>query len=221
MGGRGPKPVAMAARMAAPVGVVSSTATSRPHVGTPSSRRTTAGDGLGRKPWAVRTVPVPVATDDAVTSSTPRTSSAAAVPTTSMIVSCDPTSWKWTCDGGRRWSRPSTSASAAKVASDRRATPGRSRASSTRPDDVGVGAHDDVVGDLHHRQGGRHPGPEHGLGSEPPAVKRQAFQEAQDLIEVGAGVEEAAERHVPGDPGEAVEPGQRRDRSVARPPSRR
>ena len=31
----------------------------RPQVGTPSSSPTTAGAGLGRKPWAVRTMPSP------------------------------------------------------------------------------------------------------------------------------------------------------------------
>lgn len=87
MGGKGPKPVAMAATMAAPVGVVSSTPTSRPHVGIPCSKRTTAGDGLGRNPCALRTVPMPVATGETTTSSTPRTSKAAAVPTTSITVS--------------------------------------------------------------------------------------------------------------------------------------
>ena len=35
----------------------------------------------------------------------PRTSSAAAVPTTSTMVSCPPTSWKWICSTGRRWRR--------------------------------------------------------------------------------------------------------------------
>ncbi len=100
-GGQGPEarwPVA--ARMAAPVGVVSSTGRSRPHVGIPRSNRTTAGEGLGRNPCALRTVPMPVATGEAATSSMPRISiAAAAVPTTSITVSCDPTSWKWTCSG--------------------------------------------------------------------------------------------------------------------------
>ena len=68
--------------------------------GTPASRRTTAGEGLGSRPWAVRTMPVPVATAEATTASTPRTSRAAAVPTTSTIASCPPTSWKCTCSGG-------------------------------------------------------------------------------------------------------------------------
>ena len=83
----GPNPDDRAASSAAPVGVVSSTGRSRPQVGTPSSRPTTAGAGLGSMPWAARTMPVPVATALARTSSTPSTSRAAAVPTTSMMVS--------------------------------------------------------------------------------------------------------------------------------------
>ena len=47
----------------------------------------------------------------ASTSSTPSTSSAAQVPTTSTMASMPPTSWKWTLSGGRRWRRPSASAS--------------------------------------------------------------------------------------------------------------
>ena len=112
--GSGPKPVARAASRAAPVGVVSSTPTSRPVGGrcTPrAARRPPApgwGAGRGRRGpcpcrWPPRT---------ACTSSTPSTSRAAQVPTTSTMASSPPTSWKWTCSGGRRWSRPSASASA-------------------------------------------------------------------------------------------------------------
>ncbi len=133
MGGSGPKLDAIAATMAAPVGVVSSTPTSRPHVGIPCSNRTTAGEGLGRNPCADRMVPMPVATGEALTSSTPRISRAAAVPTTSITVSWDPTSWKCTWSGGRRWSFPSTSARAANVSRARRVTRAGRRASSTRP----------------------------------------------------------------------------------------
>ena len=94
--GMGPKPLDSAASRAAPVGVVSSMETSRPYEGMPSSSRRVAGAGLGSRPCALRTMPMPVATEEAHTSSTPRTSSAAAVPTTSMMASCPPTSWKWT-----------------------------------------------------------------------------------------------------------------------------
>ena len=87
MGGRGPNPPASADSRAAPVGVVSSTGMSRPQVGMPSSSATTAGAGLGSMPWAVRTIPMPVATGLDSTSSTPRTSRAAMVPTTSTMVS--------------------------------------------------------------------------------------------------------------------------------------
>ena len=96
----------------------------------PSSRRMVAGAGLGSHPWALRTVPLPVATAEALTSSTPSTSSAAAVPTTSMIASCPPTSWKWTCSTGRRCSTDSTEASKPNTASARCATLAGSAASS-------------------------------------------------------------------------------------------
>ena len=50
MGGRGPKLDAMAATMAAPVGVVSSTATSRPHVGMPAQQPDHRRRGVGQEP---------------------------------------------------------------------------------------------------------------------------------------------------------------------------
>ena len=62
----------------------------------------TAGAGTGSIPWAERTMPVPLATGLDRTSSTPSTSSAAQVPTTSITASTPPTSWKWTWAGGRR-----------------------------------------------------------------------------------------------------------------------
>ena len=112
------------------MGVVSSKGTSVPCVGAPASSPTVAGAGTGMRPWAERTMPVPVATLLACTSSMPSTPSAAQVPTTSMMLSMAPTSWKCTCDGGRLWSRPSTSARALNVASARRVTrSGRSASS--------------------------------------------------------------------------------------------
>ena len=106
--------------------------------------------------------------------STPRTSSAAAVPTTSMIVSCEPTSWKCTCAGGRRWRRPSTSARAANVASARPATRSGRRASSSRPTMWACGTHDDVVVGIDHGPSRGHPGPEHRFGRRAPAAERAA-----------------------------------------------
>ncbi len=66
IGGSGPKPEASAATRAAPVGVVSSTPRSSPAVGAPTaaSSSTTAGAGFGSRPWAARTMPVPVTTTD-------------------------------------------------------------------------------------------------------------------------------------------------------------
>ncbi len=46
-----------------------------------------------------------------------------------------------------------------------------------------------------------------GSQSELPARQRQPAEQPEDLVQVGAGVDEAAQRHVPGDAGEAVEPG--------------
>ena len=54
---------------AAPVGVHSSASTPPVVTGTPSSRWAVAGAGTGRRPWAVRTVPLPTATGEHATSS--------------------------------------------------------------------------------------------------------------------------------------------------------
>ena len=40
-------------------------------------------------------------------------------------------------------------------------------------------------------------------------VSRQPFEEGQDVTEVGPRIQEAPKGHVPGDPGETVEPGHR------------
>ena len=102
-------------------------------MGAPRSSSTTAGAGTGMSPWALRTMPTPLATGLASTSSTPSTSSAAQVPTTSMMASMPPTSWKWTLSGGRRCRWPSATASASNVARARRRTRSGRRASVTRP----------------------------------------------------------------------------------------
>ena len=115
MAGIGPHPVARAASRAAPVGVVSSNGSSVPWAGAPASSAAVAGAGTGMVPWAESTVPLPRATDDERTSSTPSTSRAAQVPITSTMLSMAPTSWKWTSAGATPWRRPSTSASASKV----------------------------------------------------------------------------------------------------------
>ena len=83
-------------RRAAPVGVVSSWGMSTLATGAPRSSSTTAGAGTGIMPWADRVIPTPVATGPACTTSTPSSSSAAHVPTTSTMASMPPTSWKWT-----------------------------------------------------------------------------------------------------------------------------
>ena len=159
-------------------------------------------------------MPEPWATGLERTSSTPSSSRATQVPTMSMMASVPPTSWKCTCDAGRRCSRPSTSARRAKAARARwRARSGR-RASvitptmwawvrttwvSRAPDaDVSAGQ----------------PGSQHADGLERPAADGQGDQLAFDLGEIGAGIDQAAERHVAGDPGKAVPPGEGRHRAV-------
>ena len=81
-----------------------------------------------------------------------------------------------------------------------------------QPDDVGMGANNDVVGDVNDGQGGGDTRPQNRLGIETPARKGQPFQESQNLIEIGSGIEKTAESHIPGDAGEAVKPGDRRGR---------
>ena len=162
--------------------------------------------------------PMPLATGLECTSSTPSTSSAAHVPTTSTMASRPPTSWKWTCSGGRRWRRPSASASASKVASARRRTRSGSRASSTSAAMCAGGAHDRRLLGVHDGPWSP-PMPPRSTGSassaQPPTGRRS--QQLAHLVEVGAGVDERAEGHVAGDAGEAVEPGDvaSRERRIA------
>jgi hypothetical protein len=81
-----------------------------------------------------------------------------------------------------------------------------------QPDDVGMGPHHHRVLGADHGTGGRDAGPKDRLDVERPAAERQPPQQGQHLTEVGAGIEQAAEGHVPGDPREAVEPSQRAGR---------
>ena len=198
-----------AASSAAPVGVVSSTAMLRPQVGTPSSRATTAGAGLGSMPWAVLTMPSPVATGLARTSSIPSTSRAAAVPTTSTMVSWPPTSWKWTWSTGRRWSRGLDVGQRREGGQGPTGHPVGKAGLFDQPDDVGVGADHHVVVDADHGLRRGDAPPQDRLHLERPAAEWEALQQGQDLAEVGARIQQASERHVPGDAGEAVEPGHR------------
>ena len=109
-------------------------------------------------------------------------------------------------DGAFPPPRPAT----ANVSRARRVTRGGRRASSTRATMCGMRPHHDVVGRLHHGARGGDAGPQDGLGPKSPTPERQASQQGEQLGEVGAGVEQAAERHVAGDAGEAVEPRHRR-----------
>ena len=75
--------------------------------------------------------------------------------------------------------------------------------------DVGVGAHDGGLVGSDVDLGGGHARPQHGLGFQLPSAHRQPPEQGPDLVEVGAGIDQAPEGHVAGDPGEAVEPGER------------
>ena len=150
---------------------------------------------------------MPLATGLDATSSMPSTSRAAQVPTTSMMASMPPTSWKWTCSGGRRCRWPSARAKAWNVARARRRTRSGRRASSTSAVDVGRGAHDGRLLGVHVDLGAADAGAHDRLGLELPPADRQALAQLAHLVEVGAGVDERAQGHVAGDPGEAVEPG--------------
>src|SRR6266566_1615728 len=127
---------------------------SSPTTGASLRRSTTAGEGLGSMPWLVRTMPVPTRTVDDDTSSTPRVSRAAQVPTMSTMASMPPTSWKWTDAVGRRWS-PHPVGEAGLLED---------------PGDVPVGAGDHVGLRRHVGLGGRQPAPHHRLRLQlPPA----------------------------------------------------
>ena len=153
-------------------------------------------------------MPVPVATGDAATRSTPSTSSAAVVPTTSTTASWPPTSWKWTSAGSCRCSAPSTSASASNAASDRCATRLGQLRRRHEADDVGVGPGGRVV--VTATTARVHAIPPRSTGSlrrsQPGSGSRRS--RATTSSRSAPASSEAAERHVAGDAGEAVEPGE-------------
>ncbi len=75
--------------------------------------------------------------------------------------------------------------------------------------DVGPGADHRRGRRVHHHAGGTDAVALGGLDLEGPPRHRDPLDEGPHLVGVGAGVDEGAERHVPGDAGEAVEPGER------------
>ncbi len=83
--------------------------------------------------------------------------------------------------------------------------------------DVGGRAHDGGVLDLDVDLGGRDAAAQHRFGLEPPAAHRQPLDHRAHLVDVGPGVEQRPQGHVPGDPREAVEPGDPRHRPTRRP----
>ena len=90
--GSGPYDSTRVARMAAPVGVVSSQSTADAASGTPLSSSAVAGAGIEQRPWAISTNPVPVGTAEATIRSAPSKSQPIAAPTMSAIESTAPTS---------------------------------------------------------------------------------------------------------------------------------
>ncbi len=103
----------------------------------------------------------------------------------------------------------STSARAAKVARARRATRSGSRASSTSPTMWAWVRTTTVSCTVTTACVAAMPPRSTGSASRPQPPNGQPLQQREHLVEVGAGVEQAAEGHVPGDAGEAVEPGRR------------
>jgi hypothetical protein len=75
------------------------------------------------------------------------------------------------------------------------------------PGDVAVRAGDAVGLGFHVGLRGGQAAPHDEVGLERPAADRQPLENAGHLVEGGAGVETGAQRHVAGDTGEAVEPG--------------
>ncbi len=139
-----PPGVAAAASRAAPVGVVRSPVRSPP-ARSPLAKfrpaaaaiRRTAGAGTGRRPCRLVTNPLPAASAEQHTTapgrSSPRSSSAAADPTTSASESNAPTSWKCTSSGGSPCTAPSASASSRKTRVARSFPAGRRSLAPTCP----------------------------------------------------------------------------------------
>ena len=103
------------ARIAAPVGVVSSHGTDDSAKGIFRNSSAVAGAGMLHSPWAMRTRPVPVATGEATIRSAPNRSQPTAAPTMSAIESAAPTSWKWTFPTVVPWTLASASARQVKI----------------------------------------------------------------------------------------------------------
>ena len=121
--GSSPKPSAQL-RMAAPVGVMSSSPEEPPTTGLPRSSSAVAGAGRGMGPWRQSPIPRLKGTGEARSSVTPARSRQAAAPTRSRMESSAPTSWKWTFSIGWPWTLASASARALRAAKDRSLTAG-------------------------------------------------------------------------------------------------
>ena len=162
--------------------------------------------GSGMEPCSVLTMPMPVGTAEANTRSTLRaTSSASAVPTMSTIESTAPTSWNVTWSTSRRCTMASASARRRKMRwAMAFASSGSSAMSSSarmlayvRISPVGRRPHVDL-----RRARCRRCPPRRRRAR---TARREAPRALADRLEVGAGVDQRAERHVAGDAGDAIE----------------
>ena len=154
-------------------------------------------------------MPMPVATGLAWTSSTSSSSSAAHVPTTSTMASSAADLVEVHLLG-RAPVQAALGLGERAEGGERARSRTRSgrRASVDQAADVGRGAHDGGVLGVHvdlRARRCRRAARARPRASQPPT--RQPLAQLADLVEVGAGVDQRAERHVAGDAGEAVEPG--------------
>ena len=175
----------------------------------PSSRRTVAGAGLGSRPWALRTVPVPVATADARDARRLRAPRA-------RRPSRRCRRWRRArrprgsapgrADGGA--ARTRRAASARKTASARAVTRA-GRAASSMSDAIAPWVRTTTSSPLTMAPGAGDAAAEAVLEprSQPGRARRSSRR--AHLLGVGARVDERAQGHVARDAGEAVEPGDR------------
>ena len=131
----------------------------------------------------------------------------------SMMASVPPTSWKCTCDGRPAVQPALDLGQAGEGGQGPLAGPLGQPGFGDQADDVGVGADHLGVPGPDADVGAGQAGSEHRMPRA--SSRRRAGRPAPvDLGEVGAGVDQAAERHVAGDAGEAVPPGEGRHRPV-------
>ena len=166
---------------------------------------------IGQEPVRAADRPHPVATADAITSSMPRTSRAAAVPTTSMTVSCEPDLVEMDLLGWATVQPALDLGQGRERVRERAGSPGRAGGPPRPGPRCGRGCAPRRRRSSRPRRGWRRCRPAaraRPAGSSPRGAAGAACRE--HLVEVRSGIEQAAERHVAGDAREAVEPRHRR-----------